>query len=102
MTVGVAFSVGGQEHTVELDDDYPNATYRKGEQIVAEIEALGYQWTDDPPDYAELADLSRQSPIGTIDMGDVSPRVSETDDRGTETEPLRSCGTARKRADNED
>lgn len=80
MSVEIAFAVGDSDHEFELDDDYPDATYRKGEQIVAEIEALGYEWTADPPGYGELANLSRQAAPGRIDLGDVSDRVGATDD----------------------
>jgi hypothetical protein len=84
MTVAVTFTVGDHDHEIELDDDYPNATYRKGEQIVAEIEACGYEWTANPPGYGELANLSRTSPLGRIDLGDVSDRVGATGDVTTE------------------
>lgn len=80
MTVEIAFTIDDRAHTVELDDDYPNATYRKGEQIVAEIEALGYRWTAEPPTYGELANTSRQSKLGRIDMGELSDRVAGTSD----------------------
>lgn len=84
MTVEVAFAVGDRDHEIELADDYPDATYRKGDRIVAEIEALGYEWTADPPGYGELANLSRKAPPGRIDLGDVSDRVAATDDAAIE------------------
>lgn len=84
MSVKISFAVGDRDHEIELNDDYPDATYRKGEQIVAEIEVLGYEWTADPPSYGELANLSRKAPLGRIDLGDVSDRVGTTDDATAE------------------
>jgi len=84
VTVAITFAVGDRDHEIELNDDYPNATYRKGDQVVAAIEALGYEWTADSPGYGELANLSRQSPPGRIDLGDVSDRVGSTDDTAIE------------------
>lgn len=84
MTVEVAFRVDDRDHTIELEDDYPNATYRKGEQIVTKIEALGYQWTTEPPTYSELANWSRQSGLARIEMGDISDRLAATSDSTVE------------------
>lgn len=84
MTVEIIFTVGDRDHEIELPDDYPDATYRKGEEIVAKIEALGYNWTGDPPSYGELANLSRKASLGRIDLGNVSDRVRTTDDTTVE------------------
>lgn len=76
--VEITFTLDEQEHsiTVEPDSGHPREVYKSGDKIAEKISSLGYEFSEDSPDYQELARAHRQSgATEKIELGDLSERV---------------------------